>query len=123
MARLLQFLTSESPLAWLIAGAILGLLALIVIVGLVQGREISFWPPRLGPRPGSVVPSGQQPQASATGPLWVENSRRESCPGTPPTAGRCERKGTTSKHSIEAGRKRTSAAKRTAPPRPGAVAR
>ncbi len=75
MARLLQFLTSESPLAWLIAGAILGLLALIVIVGLVQGREISFWPPRLGPRPGSIVPSGQQPQASATGPLWVENSR------------------------------------------------
>ena len=75
MDRLLQFLTSESPLAWLIAGAILGLLALIVIVGLVQGREISFWPPQLGPRPGSIVPSGQQPQASATGPLWVENSR------------------------------------------------
>ena len=42
MDRLLQFLTSESPLAWLSAGALLGLLALIVIVGLVQGREIQL---------------------------------------------------------------------------------
>ena len=75
MDRLLQLLTSESHLAWLIAGALLVLLTLIVIVGLVQGREISFWPPRLGPRPGSIVSSGLQPQASATGPLWVENSR------------------------------------------------
>ena len=75
MDWLLQFLTSESTLAWIIAGTLLGLLALVVIVGLAQGREISFWPPRLGPRPGSIVPSGQQPQSAATGPLWVKNSR------------------------------------------------
>ena len=43
MDRLLQFLTSESYLAWLIAGALLVLLTLIVIVGLVQGREISAY--------------------------------------------------------------------------------
>ena len=75
MDWILQFLTSESTLAWISAAILLGLLALVVIVGLVQGREISFWPPRLGPRPGAIVPSGQQPQSSATGPLWVENSR------------------------------------------------
>ncbi len=66
-----QFLTSESPIVW----TILGLLALFVIVGLAQGREINFWPPRLGPKPRSIAPSGQQPQSAATGPLWVENSK------------------------------------------------
>ena len=75
MDWILQFLTSESTLAWISAWTFLGLLALVVIVALVQGREISFWPPKLGPRPGSIVLSGQQPQSSATGPRWVENSR------------------------------------------------
>ena len=75
MDWLLQFLSSESPTAGIIVWTFLGLLALVVIVGLVQGREISFWPPRLGPGPGSIAPSGQQPKSAATGPLWVENSK------------------------------------------------
>ena len=39
MDRLLQFLASESQLAWLIAGALLGLLTLIVIVGSRSGTR------------------------------------------------------------------------------------
>ena len=75
MDWLLQFLTSEPQSVGIIVWTFLGLLTLVVIVGLVQGREISFWPPRLGPRPGSRAPSGQQRQSAATGPLWVGNSR------------------------------------------------
>ena len=75
MDWLLQFLTSEPQSVGIIVWIFLGLLTLVVIVGLIQGREISFWPPRLGPRPGSSAPSGQQPQSAATGPLWVGNSR------------------------------------------------
>ena len=75
MEPLLRFLATGSTPAWIILAIALGLLAAVVIVGLVQGREISFWPPRLGPRPESIVPSGQQPQSAMTGPLWVENSR------------------------------------------------
>lgn len=71
-----EFLTSESTLALVIVGTLLALLALAVIVGLVQGREISFWPPRLGPGARPMVPSGgRQPQSAASEPLWVENSR------------------------------------------------
>ena len=74
---LLQFLTTESQtVGIIIASTFLGLLALLVVIGgLVQGREINFWPPRLGPRPRSIAPSCQQSQSAATGPLWVENSK------------------------------------------------
>ena len=75
MDWLLPFLTSESPIVGSIVWTFLGLLVVVVIVSLFQGREISFWPPRLGPRPGSIAPSGQRPQSAATGPLWVENSQ------------------------------------------------
>ena len=75
MEPLLRFLANGSTPAWIILAIVLGLLAVVVIVGLVQGREFSFWPPRVGPRPESIVPSGQQPQSAMTGPLWVENSR------------------------------------------------
>ena len=75
MDWLMQFLTSEPTLLWISVGILLGLVTLVVIVGLVQGREINFWPPRLGPRSGSIVTSGHKPQSAVSEPLWVENSR------------------------------------------------
>ena len=54
MERIVDFLSKSGPLqSAVIATALALLLALVVmaVVGFVQGREVSFWPPRIGPRP------------------------------------------------------------------------
>ena len=48
MAEVVTFLASQP--AWLIASLPLAVVA-VVVVGFAQGREIQFWPPRIGPRP------------------------------------------------------------------------
>jgi len=48
-----------------VAGALvvfLGVLVLMFVVAFIQGREISFWPPRIGARPDK--PKGQEPGES-----------------------------------------------------------
>ena len=75
MDGLLEILTSDSPTIGIIVVGLLGLVVLIVIVGLVQGREMSFWPPRLGARPRTTLASGQESKSARSAPVWVENSR------------------------------------------------
>lgn len=75
MEGLLEFLSSESQVVGLIVRALLGLLAVVIVVGLVQGREMSFWPPRLGAKPGLAGPVPRESPSAASRPFWVENSR------------------------------------------------
>lgn len=75
MEGLLEFLGSESQIVGVIVWTCLGLLAVVIVVSLVQGREMSFWPPRLGPTPGLVGPARAGSQSAASRPFWVENSR------------------------------------------------
>ncbi len=47
MDAFLRFLTSNQP-AMMMFGGIIALVMLIYLVAFIQGREISFWPPRIG---------------------------------------------------------------------------
>ncbi len=75
MEGLFEFLSSESQVVGLIVGTVLGLLTVVIVVGLVQGREMSFWPPRLGPKPGLVDRARRGSPSAPSRPFWVENSR------------------------------------------------
>ena len=75
MEGLLEFLASESQIVGLIVWTCLGLLVVIIVAGLVQGREMSFWPPRLGANPGLDYPARRGLESVASRPFWVENSR------------------------------------------------
>jgi hypothetical protein len=69
----LERLPPQALLALLVLGVIV--VAVTVVVAIVQGRELSFWPPRLGARPGTAPappgePEDDAPIASPFSGLW-----------------------------------------------------
>lgn len=83
MAEILTFLASLPT--WLIALPIAPLVA-FVIIGFAQGREIQFWPPRIGPRPHKQEPpSTSIPNrvASMPRPLLASTSNRAALTAIP----------------------------------------
>lgn len=58
MGELINFLSTGSPTALIICGAVLFLtivIAVIYTVAFAQGRSVSFWPPSIGERPKSLL--------------------------------------------------------------------
>ena len=97
MDWLLQFLTSESTLAWIIAGTLLGLLALVVIVGLAQGREsvrdpdrssrlVSSLNPQRLDHSGSRTPGPLRNGWSGSNPRWEDDGRPVEVGGQEPAS-------------------------------------
>ena len=64
MDWLLQFLTSESTLVWIITGTLLVLFALVVIVGLVQGTR------------DQLLAASTRPETRIDRPVWSAASIR-----------------------------------------------
>ena len=81
MESVLAFLAGGSTLAYLLVGAFAAVALVTIclyVTAFFQGREISFWPPRLGAhrREEKPSPDGVAPPANASpGPVWVVNSR------------------------------------------------
>lgn len=68
----LRSLPPQALLALLVLGIIV--VAVVMVVAIVQGRELSFWPPRLGARPvgaaAPAVPREAEPAVSPFAGLW-----------------------------------------------------
>lgn len=70
MNELIKFLSTGSPIAIVICGAVLFLtivIAVIYAIAFAQGRSISFWPPSIGelPKPSSGAHTGGDGTASS----------------------------------------------------------
>lgn len=60
---------------FVLAVAIVGLLAALVVVAFAQGREVSFWPPRIGPLPPRPpAPPDRRSDASQTSTGQLDRS-------------------------------------------------
>lgn len=69
-----DWLRSVTWLAIVAAGGLIfGLVAYLVLKAFHEGREVSFWPPRIGPRP---TPGGEEGESYEGNPRVVETERR-----------------------------------------------
>ncbi len=78
MSDFLQWLSSNSAPAIILIitiGLIVSVVIIIYVVSFIQGRELSFWPPKIGPKPDKGIQKGNTPATDLAPGLegyWLE---------------------------------------------------
>ena len=66
MEQILKWVASNSMAATIAFGVVIFLVTFIYLVAFFQGREISFWPPKIGIKPDKTKQEGAKNETGAT---------------------------------------------------------